>query len=152
MRVLPILMSLLLAACTVPTTQGDGSAHADATSRIAAAETPQSGEPVKMPPVSDPLPPERVQPVQGDRTCKTDADCVVKDVGSCCGAMPACVNRDSPTDPAGVRAACSAENRASVCGFNEITACRCVRGQCASEQEPVGGWIDDPAAPEPEDR
>jgi hypothetical protein len=51
-----------------------------------------------------------------------------------------------------VRAACSAENRASVCGFNEITACRCVRGQCASEQEPVGGWIDDPAAPEPEDR
>jgi len=27
-----------------------------------------------------------------------------------------------------------------------------VRGHCTGEQEPVGGWIDDPAAPEPEDR
>jgi hypothetical protein len=152
MRALPILMSLLLAACTVPTTQGDNTAHVDVAPRKAVAETPQNGKPVKTPPMSDPLPPERAQTVQVDRSCKVDADCVVKDVGSCCGAMPACVNRNSPTDPAGVRAACSAQNRASVCGFNEITACHCVRGQCASEQTPVGGWTDDPAPPKPEDR
>ena len=152
MRLLPIVMSLLLAACTAPTTQGNGTAHADATARKATADAPQAVKPVTMPPASDPLPPERAQVVQVDRSCKTDADCVVKDVGSCCGAMPACVNRESPTDPAGVRAACSAQNRASVCGFNEITACHCVRRQCANEQTPVGGWTDDPPPPKPEDR
>ena len=151
MRLLPIVMSLLLAACTVPTTQGDNTTHADAPPRKAVADA-QAGKPVQVTPVSDPLPPERTQTVQVDRSCRTDADCVVKDVGSCCGAMPACVNRNSPTDPAGVRAACSEKNRASVCGFNEITACHCVRGQCASEQVPVGGWTDDPPPPKPEDR
>ena len=151
MRVLTIVLSLLLAACTVPTTQGDDTEHV-ATSQKAAADAPQAGKLVEMPPVSAPLPPERGQTAQVDRSCKTDADCVVKDVGACCGAMPACVNRNSPTDPAGVRAACSAENRASVCGFNEITACHCMRGQCANEQAPVGGWTDDPPPPKPEDR
>ena len=149
MRLLPIVMSLLLAACGVPTTQGDNTTHADA-SQKAVSGAPQASK--KVPPMSDPLPPERVQTVQVDRGCRTDADCVVKDVGSCCGAMPACVNRNSPTDPAGVRAACSAQNRASVCGFNDITACHCVRGQCANEQTPVGGWTDDPAPRKPEDR
>ena len=152
MRLLPIVLSLLLAACTVPSTQGDNTTHADATSQKVLADAPQAGKPLNVPPVSDPLPPERVQTVQVDRSCKTDADCMVKNVGSCCGAMPACVNRSSPTDPAAVRAACSAENRASVCGFNEITACHCVRGQCADEQAPVGGWTDDPPPPTPEDR
>ena len=37
--------------------------------------------------------------VQVVRTCKVDSDCVVKDVGSCCGYSPACVHRNSPTDP-----------------------------------------------------
>jgi hypothetical protein len=148
MRVLAfVMLSLLLAACTAPARQAD----ADAPPKLAAGE-PQAGKPVKMPPLSDPLPPERVQAVQVDRSCRIDADCVVKDVGNCCGAMPACVNRDSPTDPAGVRAACSAQARASVCGFNEITSCQCVRGTCAAEQAPVGGWTDDPPAPQPEDR
>jgi hypothetical protein len=152
MRALPILMSLLLAACTVPTTQGDDTAHVDAPPKNAAPQTPQAGKPAKTAPVNGPLPSARARTVQVDGSCETDADCVVKDVGACCGAMPACVNRNSPTDPAGVRAACSVQNRASVCGFNEITACHCVRGHCAAEQEPVGGWTDDPPPPKPEDR
>lgn len=119
-------------------------------------QQPRIGQPIKMPPMSDPLPPERVQappssaPVQVIRTCKVDSDCVVKDVGNCCGYFPACVHRNSPTDPAGVRAQCEKNGMASVCGFQEIPACRCVRNQCVGVTEPVAGWIDDPApAPTP---
>jgi hypothetical protein len=120
-------------------------------------ERPRIGQPVRMPPMSDPLPPERVQvpspaAAQVVRTCKVDSDCMVKDVGNCCGYFPACVNRNSPTDPAAVRAQCAKSGIASVCGFNEITACRCVRDQCVGDREPVGGWMDDPPAPPPAER
>ena len=115
------------------------------------------GQPVKAPPLSDPLPPERArtpasQPLQLNFSCDSDRDCVVKNVGNCCGEMPACVNQASPTDPQGVQARCSAQDRASVCGFNPITACRCVRNQCVGDQEPVGGWTVDPAPTPPAER
>jgi hypothetical protein len=124
---------------------------------VAAPDKPRIGQPVKMPPMSDPLPPERVQvsspaAAQVVRTCKVDSDCMVKDVGNCCGYVPACVNRNSPTDPAAVRAQCAKDGISSVCGFNEITACRCVRNQCIDDREPVGGWMDDPPAPPPAER
>ena len=67
-----------------------------------------------------------------DYSCTTDADCTVKDVGNCCGYYPACVNVNSPTDPAGVQASCQAKGMMSVCGFAEIQGCSCVNGQCAS--------------------
>jgi hypothetical protein len=69
--------------------------------------------------------------VKVDRSCRRDADCAVKDVGNCCGAAPACVNVDSPTDPQGVAAQCRASGRMSICGFRQITSCQCVAGQCA---------------------
>ena len=124
---------------------------------VATPEKPAIGQPVRMPPMSDPLPPEHVRApapagVQVVRTCKVDGDCVVKDVGSCCGYSPACVHKDSPTDPAGVQAQCARDGLSSVCGFNEISACRCVRNQCVGDQEPVGGWMDDPPAPPPANR
>ena len=59
--------------------------------------------------------------------------CAVKNVGNCCGAMPACVNKDSPTDPQGVQAQCAASGRMSVCGFADVTACQCVSGRCESD-------------------
>ena len=34
-----------------------------------------------------------------DASCKTDDDCAIKDVGSCFGYRPACVNKASPTFP-----------------------------------------------------
>jgi len=82
--------------------------------------------------MSDPLPPQRAQSKPGsiDYSCRSDADCAVKDVGSCCGYQPACVNKDSPTDPAAVRAQCEQEGMASVCGFREIAACTCNAGRC----------------------
>jgi hypothetical protein len=80
-----------------------------------------------------PSSPSDGQPVQVDTGCKTDADCTVKDVGNCCGYYPACVNVDSPTDPEGVRAQCQKSGMMSVCGFKEISGCRCVEGSCKAE-------------------
>ena len=67
-----------------------------------------------------------------DHSCRTDADCAVKDVGNCCGYYPACVNKDSPTFPERVKAQCEASGVSSICGFPEITACTCVEGRCAA--------------------
>ena len=67
--------------------------------------------------------------------CKTNADCEVKNVGNCCGYFPACVNKESPTFPDKVKAACAAQGMSSICGFPEISGCSCVEGRCA----PLGG-------------
>ncbi|PPV08637.1 hypothetical protein XBLMG947_0208 [Xanthomonas bromi] len=77
--------------------------------------------------------PAPAKPVTVTTTCRTDADCTVKNVGNCCGAFPACVNVNSATDPNGVLAQCQASGMMSVCGFREISACQCVAGQCAAK-------------------
>ena len=64
------------------------------------------------------------------RSCNTSSDCAVKNVGNCCGAYPMCVNTDTKTDPAAVRAQCEKEAMASICGFQEVSGCQCVKGQC----------------------
>lgn len=111
--VLIALFLLVLAACAAP---AGGSA--------AASSGPASSEQAS-PPASLPAGPVRI-----DRSCRTDADCTVKNVGNCCGQFPACVNVDSPTDPAGVQAECARSGRMSVCGFRDIQGCQCVQGQC----------------------
>lgn len=80
-----------------------------------------------------PAPPRTGAVAQLDHSCRTDADCTVKNVGNCCGAFPACVNVASPTDPAAVAAQCRASGRMSVCGFKEISGCQCVAGQCTAK-------------------
>ena len=112
-----LALAIALTACAAPSTTPP------ATGDLAGSAPP---------PMSSPLPPRLVkEAVAVDTTCKTSADCAVKNVGNCCGAMPACVNKDSPTDPAAVQAACSAKGMAGVCGFQEISACQCDSGQCA---------------------
>ncbi len=69
-----------------------------------------------------------------DYSCRTDADCTIKDVGNCCGYYPACVNVDSPTFPEQVKADCDASGRVGVCGFPSITGCQCVDGRCEGIQ------------------
>jgi len=99
-----------------------------------AAPAPATGDQASAPPPkSTPLPP-RVVPKATivDSSCRTSADCAVKDVGNCCGAMPACVNKDSQTDPAAVQAQCQAKGMMGVCGFREISACQCDNGQCVA--------------------
>lgn len=73
-------------------------------------------------------------PVASDpsRSCKTDSDCAVKDVGSCCGYFPMCVNKDANTDPAAVRAQCEKDGTSSICGFREVSGCQCVENRCES--------------------
>ncbi len=111
------LSLLVLAACVAAPAGGSGA------------------QPAQTAPAPASLP---AGPVKIDHSCRTDADCTVKDVGNCCGAYPACVNVNSPTDPAGVQAECARSGRMSVCGFREIQGCQCVKGQCQDQATPLG--------------
>lgn len=64
--------------------------------------------------------------------CRTHADCAIKDIGSCCGYNPRCVNKDSATFPEQVQAQCAKEGRVSTCGFPTIASCECEAGKCAA--------------------
>lgn len=127
LRLLPALLSCLLlfalTGCAAP-----------ASSEGAAAEPPPASNPTPTPkPTGGNLPAREAGAITVDYVCKTSADCAVKNVGNCCGAMPACVNKDSPIDPQGVQAQCAATGRMGVCGFAEVTACQCVSGRCESD-------------------
>ncbi|MBI3419802.1 MAG: hypothetical protein HY053_06695 [Proteobacteria bacterium] len=65
-----------------------------------------------------------------DTSCKTDADCMVKNVGNCCGYYPRCVNKEARVDPEAVARECAKKKMAGICGFLEIKSCICVEGQC----------------------
>jgi hypothetical protein len=135
---------LFLAACAAPAPNGDtqaGAAKADAASSAAAKPAPQPAQAAPPAPketmrTGGPLPPDPVDEQPGskpgivDTGCRTDADCAVKNVGSCCGYAPACVNVNSPTDPKGVQAECAKKGMSSVCGFPEISSCSCKQGRC----------------------
>jgi hypothetical protein len=143
-------MACLLAACSAPSggiadedgaeaapidagtgTDTSGDVARDATAGEAPATRPGPPVDIVPPRMSDPLPPEVLaEPAALDRSCSTDADCAVKNVGNCCGYYPSCVNVNSPTDPAGVQAECAARGMSSVCGFPEVSGCQCVSGQC----------------------
>lgn len=153
-----LFLLMVLVACAAPApepaqavpAQSDAAAPvqqpAPATPTPAAA--PEAAQPAdakptrrKLPPLrtGGPHPPERVgdrkpdphtTPVQIDYSCRTDADCTVKNVGNCCGYYPACVNVDSPTDPEGVQRQCAKDGMVSVCGWAEISSCSCVQGRC----------------------
>lgn len=122
-----LLLVVLIAGCAAPST-ATPAPETDPTARTAQEQMPP---PRQAPPMGGPLPAERVpSPVPLDTACTVDADCAVKNVGSCCGAMPACVHKDSPTDPAAVQAECARKGLASTCGFREISACTCQDGRC----------------------
>ena len=111
-----LLLAFLAAACAAPTAPA-----ADAAPDVPASPTAPV---VEAPPVG-----ASGVPVI-ETACKVDSDCVVKDVGNCCGTFPACVHRDSPADPQAVMAECQRTGMASVCGFREIQACACVASRC----------------------
>jgi hypothetical protein len=161
-RTRAVVMALALAAlaaCTAPAPSTADTPAADATAGLRADEVaaatppaqpaPEAGTtpspaPLKKRITGGPLPPERIsdQPesppeIKVDTSCRTDADCAVKDVGNCCGHYPACVNVDSPTDPKGVQARCAKQGMASVCGFPQISGCTCVKGSCQASGDGV---------------
>ena len=89
--------------------------------------------PATTPPLPTGAPAASLPGVVIDQSCRTDADCTVKNVGNCCGAYPACVNVASPTDPAGVQARCQAQGMMGVCGFTEIQGCSSIQSQCRAD-------------------
>ncbi|MGI8560619.1 MAG: hypothetical protein ACR2J7_04125 [Luteimonas sp.] len=140
-----------LAGCVAPSPDASGLDETPSTPGAAgsspaqAAGAPRQADPGQAPsqpdrlpaapPMSDPLPPERMpSPVALDYSCRVEADCAVKNVGNCCGMMPAGVNKDSRSDPAAVQAECARSGLSSVCGFVEIQACSCVRDRCEPQQ------------------
>lgn len=116
--ILTCLLLLVLSAC--------------AASNDNAAATPTTGtapaEPATLIATEVAAQPDAIGVI--DTSCKTDADCAVKNVGNCCGYYPACVNKDSPTFPEQVKAQCEREGRMAICGFREIAACTCNQGRC----------------------
>lgn len=138
-----------LVACAAPMGTPKGSGNSGETAPTSARGAPETTTPAPVVPATPPAPPvpEEVAPATGsapaspvkiDTSCRTHADCTVKNVGNCCGYYPACVNVNSPTDPKGVQAECARSGRMSVCGFREISGCQCVNGQC----EPAAGGLD----------
>lgn len=108
---------------------------------LAGCAAPASNTGISAPPATDTAAAPPVQRTAGalDYSCRTRADCAVKNVGNCCGAEPACVNKDSPVDPAAVQAQCKASGMMSICGFQEIASCQCVSGRC--EPEPASARL-----------
>jgi hypothetical protein len=150
---LPLMFALIGASCAPqPDTPASADKHAVEIGPGAAANPPPP--PSIQPPPADPshAPPQTspvlVVPLSKpghadaapatkpsahtvDYSCRTSADCAVKDVGNCCGQYPACVNKGSPTFPDEVRAQCGKEHRMGVCGFPSISGCECVHGKCS---------------------
>jgi hypothetical protein len=157
-------LALAMAACAAPSSQSPA-APTDAQVQASASESQATPEPATTTPARDldklrklkvrtggPLPPRVLpEPVKLDRSCRSDADCTVKDVGNCCGKFPACVNRDSPADPAAVRAQCAKTGSMSVCGYREIGGCSCVAGSCVAHVQAIDPPVD-PAPQPPEER
>lgn len=128
---LTALLSTLLAACSspAPAPAADAAAPAAATPAPAAtAETPAPAPQFPTPGMHS----EALEPVAiaMDLSCASDSDCVVKNVGNCCGQFNACVNRGSPADPSAVMAQCAKEGKMSMCGSPVIAGCACVQGEC----------------------
>ena len=152
---LPLLFALLGASCE-PQSSGSSASTDKHAVEIAPAATAASPPLMQPPPVDPAKAPSQTSPIlvvplskpistqsvsvpntaatdRVDYSCKTSADCAVKDVGNCCGQYPACVNKDSRTFPAQVRAQCSKEHRMGVCGFPAIHGCECVAGRCEGQ-------------------
>jgi len=62
---------------------------------------------------------------QEEPSCVSHSDCVVKNVGNCCGYYPGCVHRDYFPDAKAVQSECEKNGMMSICGFAEIDACGC---------------------------
>lgn len=96
-------------------------------------------------PASDARPappaPVRIGNSTSNASCDTDADCEIKDVGSCCGYNPRCLNKAAQTFPEQVKAQCAKGGRVGICGFPSLSGCQCVSGQCAGMQESSEGGL-----------
>ncbi len=140
------LLCLSAAGCaqdrTAPGTGAPGAAKSAEVSAPEQALPPAPVEAVRETP-STPTPPEDavISPLAPlDASCAVDSDCEVKDVGNCCGRMPACVNRSAkPFDAAAIQRECERTGTSSICGFQELSGCLCESGRCVGVPSNSGG-------------
>lgn len=126
-----LLVALSLTACSVPAPSPETPQAATTTPASPAPQPPKAAPAPAAPTTTAPVEHAgSANPMAPDRSCRTDADCAVKDVGNCCGRFPLCVNKDAKVDPAAVRAQCAKDGMASTCGFQEVGGCQCVQGRC----------------------
>ena len=69
-----------------------------------------------------------------DYSCSTDSDCIKKNVGNCCGFFPKCVNKNFEPNKGLLKELCKEENAFSICGYPEITSCKCTNNKCEALQ------------------
>lgn len=126
-----LLVALSLTACSAPAPSPETPQSAATTPAPPAPQPPKAAPAPAAPTTTAPVEhADSANPMAPDRSCRTDADCAVKDVGNCCGRFPLCVNKDAKVDPAAVRAQCAKDGMASACGFQEVGGCQCVQGRC----------------------
>ena len=71
-----------------------------------------------------------------DYGCQVHEDCVVMNVGNCCGYYPECVHKSSTPDPS---KSCPQDGDGDeimgICGWTEIEKCVCESNRCQGIQE-----------------
>jgi hypothetical protein len=127
MRTLLLSLFLVLTACAAPQNASD--------IKVTEPSASTPAETTSTKPVSNIALETKMGVV--DYGCKQDSDCAIKDVGSCCGASPACVNKDSKTFPEQVQAKCKADGMSSICGFPSISSCSCKNNKCEGVSGPM---------------
>ncbi|KAK0385804.1 hypothetical protein NLU13_6981 [Sarocladium strictum] len=72
------------------------------------------------------IPPPPPASIPTHLQCKSDQDCVVRNVGNCCGYYPQCANPKAKLPPP------CPNGGFGVCGFPVVEACSCRGGKCLS--------------------
>lgn len=82
-------------------------------------------------------PPPQTSDLIDPNFCNTTSDCEIKDIGSCCGEYPSCVNKDFIPDIEAVINECEESGISSTCEFPVLIYCVCIENSCVSNEEPI---------------
>jgi len=69
--------------------------------------------------------------------CNSNADCEIKNVGSCCGEYLSCVNKDVIPDVEAVNKRCEESGISSICDYPVLIYCACVKNKCVSNEQSI---------------
>lgn len=72
-----------------------------------------------------------------DYTCERALDCEIKDVHSCCGYYPKCVNKNTIANATLVEDLCGQSSFTGYCGYIDIKSCKCENKKCIGSEEIV---------------
>ncbi|MDD5194039.1 MAG: hypothetical protein PHF67_05675 [Candidatus Nanoarchaeia archaeon] len=75
-----------------------------------------------------------------DYSCERALDCEIKDIHSCCGYYPKCVNKNSIANATLVSELCSSVSNTGYCGYKNIQSCKCENKKCVGSEEAVNDY------------